>query len=208
MTGKSKPSRSLPAIQVNLDGQAIQLSPEELQALTALREVMERVAKRHNALLVATLVDLVAVRFDDDREAAKDLQGVAGKAAAGKDKTAVSVAALRTRTAPLSGRVSELALLATINSWPVVERLWWDFLPTLRSTVLNLSLLEDICGRKMSSIRAGARNLSEHLQELSPILKEVSDCLAREQPLEFSDVLELRLVPWLAGLSAFLHQTE
>jgi hypothetical protein len=208
VTGKSKPSRSLPGIQVNLDGQPVQLSPEELQCLTALRETLERVAKRNNALLVAMLIDLVAVRFDDEVTATKEVLSSTTKAANGKEKSAVSVAALRSRATPLLARASELALLATINSWPVVERLWWDFLPTLRSMVLNLSLLEDICGKRIASIKAGGRSLSEHLQELSPILKEVSECLAREQPMEFSDVIELRLAPWLSGLSAFLQKTE
>jgi hypothetical protein len=112
------------------------------------------------------------------------------------------------RLQPLARRLEELALLATINDWPHIERLWLDLLPDLRGTVMDLGVLEDVYGADLRHVRLQDRTLAMHLEALTGILKELSACLAAEKPLDLSDVLERRLAPWIKELEAFLLQLK
>jgi len=114
------------------------------------------------------------------------------------------VDALRARLGHLRERVEELALLATINEWPAVERIWWTLLPELRSSLLNVSILAEA----QIGIPLTKAELSIQLNELERILKNLSDCLARESCLQFSDLLDGRLSPWLWNLDVVLIKTR
>jgi len=114
------------------------------------------------------------------------------------------VDALRARLRHLRERVEELALLATINEWPPVERVWWALLPELRGSLLNVSLLAEA----QTGIPLTKAELSIQLGELDRILMNLGDCLACENCLQFSDTLDGRLSPWLWNLDTVLVKPD
>jgi len=169
-----------------------------------VRRRLDQLAQRKERILIGLSIDAVAIPAlplpTQASAVAEAPSGLAG------DPPVVADLVWRVRRClpRLRERTEELALLATINEWPMVERLWRRLLPDLKAVVANLGLLQEC--PTAAGVPAAARTvgLLEHLERLSAILVQLSHGLARENALELSDLLDQRLAPWLGELERLL----
>ena len=203
MNTKPKPDGALPSVKVTLNGRPVVLGSDELSSLGELKACLERLARRHERVLVGLSIEATAICQTGEKSKPEASSPTPPKPPIAPELTEKVMDALRARLGHLRERVEELALLATINEWPAVERMWWTLLPELRGSLLNVTLLADA----QSGIPLTKAELSIQLNELERILKNLSDCLAFENCLQFSDILDGRLSPWLWNLDAVLVKT-
>lgn len=105
----------------------------------------------------------------------------------------------------LAHEVNEAAVLVLINDWTVARSLWLNLLPAFKTPMLGLGFLKDLWGVSVDEITSGPGSFREHWEVLDGILSDAERLLrGQEDVIAFSQLLELRLGPWLERNLVFL----
>jgi hypothetical protein len=115
------------------------------------------------------------------------------------------IASARRQIRVLSREVNEAAVLVLINEWSVARSLWLNLLPAFKTPMLGLGFLKDLWGVSVDEITSGPGSFREHWEVLDGILSDAERMLrGQEDIIGFSQLLELRLGPWLERNLVFL----
>jgi hypothetical protein len=99
------------------------------------------------------------------------------------------------QTARAAEEVQSAISTVLINDIETSRELWWKLAATLKSPLLTLSLLPEVTGRaSLGQLRKW------QLQQLAWVIRDVDDTCRGEETRALSDVLERRVLPWLATL--------
>ncbi len=107
----------------------------------------------------------------------------------------------------ISAEIDRTSVLVLINEWPVARTLWLNLLPSFRTPMLGLGFLKDLWGISVDEVTSGPGSFREHWEILQGILADAERILAgQEDVIAFSQLLELRLGPWLERNLVFLDR--
>ncbi len=117
------------------------------------------------------------------------------------------VSSARRQIKSLIARVDEASLLVLINEWPVARSLWLNLVPAFKTPMLGLGFLKDLWGVSIDEITSGPGSFRDHWEVLNGILSDAERSLrGQEDTIGFSQLLELRLGPWLERNLDFLDR--
>ena len=117
------------------------------------------------------------------------------------------ISSARRQIKSLIARVDEASLLVLINEWPVARSLWLNLVPAFKTPMLGLGFLKDLWGVSIDEITSGPGSFRDHWEVLNGILSDAERSLrGQEDTIGFSQLLELRLGPWLERNLDFLDR--
>ncbi len=116
------------------------------------------------------------------------------------------LASARRQILSLIAEVDAASMLVLINDWPVARSLWLNLAPAFRTPMLGLGFLKDLWGVSIDEITSGQGSFREHWELLGGIVSDGERILGGEEDIiGFSQLLELRLGPWLGRNLDFLE---
>ncbi len=117
------------------------------------------------------------------------------------------IAGARRQIRILIAEVNEAAVLVLINDWPIARSIWLNLLPAFKTPMLGLGFLKDLWGVSIDEITSGPGSFREHWEMLDGILADGERMLrGDEDTIALSQLLELRLGPWLGRNLDFLDR--
>jgi len=114
------------------------------------------------------------------------------------------------QTQSVRDNVEAAVTLVLINDGKVARELWWNLARQIKDPVLTLSLLPDhLCGP--ASGGASLKQLRKwQLEQIAVIIRDVGAVSNTGSPIQISDALENRVLPWLIKMSELIqlwHET-
>ncbi len=192
-------------LQVILDGKRLTVPPQAASSFRELFSYLEQMAIQGQRVLSSVCVDGIEVRSPGLKAAWEPFQQVEANTISFQDLGHHVVSVAREQVGNLLSRVEAVHMVVLINDWPVAQRLWWELVPDFKTPMLELSFLQELWGDRLRDFRVGTQSLAEHWDQIGQIQAELELTLQRRNDLvEFSDLLERRLLPWLRDLHCAL----
>ena len=196
-------------IQITLDGQSIALPQECKRSLRDIFSYLEQLAVQQDRILASVSVDGTTVAAPCLQSPSQTFQQIEANSISLNDLGSHVLLVARDQVQQLLSRVEAIQMLVLINDWPVAQQLWCDLVPDFKTPMLELSFLQELWGERLSATKIGDKSLAQHWDQIGRIQAEVELVLTRRQDiLDFSDILEKRLLPWLKLLLSFLNQLQ
>lgn len=194
---------------VMLDGETLFVPKELAVSLDHLVGFLESTAMDRGRILASVLVDGLPLEVLLANNATMGFQRVAAVTMSPADLGAQVVLSARDSVERLVREVDERIVMVLINDWPVVGRLWLDLTPGLRTPMLGLGFLKELWGLSLDELRVGEATFLDHWERLQGIIDDAERLLrGREDVIAFSQLLELRLKPWLERTLTFLDRLD
>lgn len=197
-------------IQVELDGDRVEL-PEEVEgSLVSIRAYLEFLALQNRRVLSGFVVDGIDLR---------QVSGGIGEEFESIQADTITFEQLSHRLVDtacrqlhrLSEEMAKAVLQVMINDRDPLYRQWKRWEPQFRNPLISLGFLRELWGSEVDDVKVGGHTLAEHLEELNPLLCEVDaiflateHCWIDEDAMALSAMLEEQLVPWLKMLEVYL----
>ncbi len=196
---------SLPhsGIDVKLDGLSVEIPPER-HSLSGICAYLESMALRRQRILCSLIVDGEPLDLTQPSGRIKTFSSVEAETMGLSDVPVQLVKAALQQTIFVRDHVQAAVELVLINEVQSAKELWWELALALKEPLLTLSLLpEGICGPAEG--QASLMQLRKwQLQQLGSVIEDVNKVCECDNPLLLSDVLEIRVLPWLQNLQDFL----
>lgn len=196
---------SLPhsGIDVKLDGLTVEIPPER-HSLSGICAYLESMALRRQRILCSLVVDGEPLDLTQPSNRVKTFSNIEAETMGLNDVPVQLIKAALQQTIFVREHVQAAVELVLINEGQSAKELWWELSLALKEPLLTLSLLpEGICGH--SEGQASLMQLRKwQLQQLGSVIEDVNKVCECDNPLLLSDVLEIRVLPWLENLQDFL----
>jgi hypothetical protein len=194
---------------VMLDGETLVVPKESVGSLDSLVRFLETTATERGRILASVLVDGLPLDVLLASNATTGFQRVAAATMSPADLGTEVVLSARQSVEKLVKDVDEMIVTVLINDWPVVRRLWLDLTPGLRTPMLGLGFLKELWGLPLEELRVGEATFLDHWERLQGIIEDAERVLrGREDVVAFSQLLELRLKPWLERTLTYLDRLD
>ncbi len=192
-----------------LDGETLVVPKESVGSLDSLVRFLETTATERGRILASVLVDGLPLDVLLASNATTGFQRVAAATMSPADLGTEVVLSARQSVEKLVKDVDEMIVTVLINDWPVVRRLWLDLTPGLRTPMLGLGFLKELWGLPLEELRVGEATFLDHWERLQGIIEDAERVLrGREDVVAFSQLLELRLKPWLERTLTYLDRLD
>lgn len=192
-----------------LDGEMLVVPKESVGSLDSLVRFLETTATERGRILASVLVDGLPLDVLLASNATTGFQRVAAATMSPADLGTEVVLSARQSVEKLVKDVDEMIVTVLINDWPVVRRLWLDLTPGLRTPMLGLGFLKELWGLPLEELRVGEATFLDHWERLQGIIEDAERVLrGREDVVAFSQLLELRLKPWLERTLTYLDRLD
>jgi hypothetical protein len=209
MKRRDDENRTQPSVQVLLDGEPVALSGETLESLAAVRAQLEMIALRQDRVLADLLVDGIAVSLPHAAAWSKSFRKVQANTITFSELGKHMAETAARQVTELQGRVEDISTVVLINEWPNVQLLLQEMEFELRTMLIVISFLHELCGPVLAGIRLEGQSLTDHLDKLGMIRSRLLAAQQTRDEFAISNTLELRLAPWLYQLGKFLtHVNE
>lgn len=196
--------RSQPSVQVLLDGEPVALSGETLESLAAVRAQLEMIALRQDRVLADLLVDGIAVSLPHAATWSKSFHKVQANTITFSELGKHMAETAARQVMELQSRVEEMSTVVLINEWANVQLLMQEMEFELRTLLIVISFLHELCGTVLAGIQLDDQSLTDHLDKLGMIRSRLLAAQQGRDEFALSNVLELRLAPWLYQLGRYL----
>jgi hypothetical protein len=194
---------------VMLDGEMLDVPKEAIGSLDSVVRFLESAAMDRGRILSSVLVDGLPLDVLLANNATTTFQRVAAATMSPVDLGTEVVLSARQSVERLAREVESMVLTVLINDWPVVRRLWLDLTPGLRTPMLGLGFLKELWGLPLEELRVGEATFLDHWERLQGITDDAERLLrGGEDVVGFSQLLELRLKPWLERTLTFLDRLD
>ncbi len=185
------------------------LSGDSLESLAAVRAQLEMIALRQDRVLADLLVDGIAVSLPHAATWSKSFSKVQANTITFSELGKHMAETASHQVMELHKRVEDTSTLVLINEWPNVQLLMQEMEFELRTLLIVISFLHELCGAVLSEVRLDDQSMTDHLDRLGMIRSRLLAAQQARDEFALSNVLELRLAPWLYQLSRFLtHVNE
>jgi hypothetical protein len=192
-----------------LDGETLVVPKESIGSLDSLVRFLETTATERGRILASVLVDGLPLDVLLANNATTGFQRVAAATMSPADLGTEVVLNARQAMEKLGHDVDLAVVTVLINDWPVVRRLWLNLTPGLRTPMLGLGFLKELWGLPLEELRVGEATFLDHWERLQGIIEDAERLLrGREDVVAFSQLLELRLKPWLERTLTYLDRLD
>jgi hypothetical protein len=192
-----------------LDGETLVVPKESIGSLDSLVRFLETTATERGRILASVLVDGLPLDVLLANNATTGFQRVAAATMSPADLGTEVVLNARQAMEKLGRDVDLAVVTVLINDWPVVRRLWLNLTPGLRTPMLGLGFLKELWGLPLEELRVGEDTFLDHWERLQGIIEDAERLLrGREDVVAFSQLLELRLKPWLERTLTYLDRLD
>ena len=197
---------SVPGVQVTLDGKPVELAIHQGRSLQAIRTHLEALALRRGRVLFALSVNGKPVSLGRPVSLFKTFHKVVARTVGFNQLGFQLIAVAEAQVDGLHERIEQLSLQIMINDWTKAEELWHEIMPELKDPLLTLSFIPNVIELLPNGQEIGARAIKRFSEELVVILEAIDLILARQELLEFSNVLENQLLPWLRSVGHCIYR--
>lgn len=211
MTPGNQPSSNPQGPSIKLDGQPIAIaSALKPNSLSEIVTQLERLAIQQDRVLCSLSINGIPVPLPAESLPHQPIRLVEANSIPIRAFAQQIIHAVREKIFVLEEQVHAILLLVLINEIGFARRAWGHLLPSFKAPLYQLSLLEELKNRAIEPLQQLSRNLKEHWNLIDGIHAQLDLVLhgedAEQARLEFSDVLDRRLLPWLAELNRHLSQ--
>lgn len=192
-----------------LDGRALSVPASAAVSLPGLLTFLETTAVAQGRVLASVLVDGLPLDVILANNATMGFQRVAAATMSPRQLGLQVMRDARDGLRSLVRKVDKAAMLVLINDWPVARRLWLDVTPGLRTPMLGLGFLKELWGLPLDQLKVGEATFQDHWERLQGIIEDAERLLrGREDVIGLSQLLELRLKPWLERTLTYLDRLD
>lgn len=192
---------------VKLDGRVLPLPPEALQSMGTLIASVERLALKRQRVLSLIRVDGRTLPFPGAVKELNTLQTIDVISVSFEQRSREILDQLLRRLEALEEQLVDTALVVMINPLPAVLGVWANFVAQLRSILLEVGLLEELCRVSLAGVFLGGKSVADHLNEIGSIQAAAELLLKNEDGIPaFSDLLEHEMAAWVRMLALLLKR--
>jgi hypothetical protein len=206
MASSKKVSERVRPVKIYLDGKAVTLPVETTNSLAAIRSHLELLALRQDRVLSALIVDGESVNLQQPpvlREGFRQVQAQSvGFGELGQELAGTAVG----QTLAVYDRTQIAVALVLINSWAGASRMVQGLQADLRTLLIVMSFLQELCGAQFVNTIVNDLPLAQHWSNFGLIQQQIQAAVGQRSNLAVSDALERYLAPWLLRLSAYLKK--
>jgi hypothetical protein len=197
------------AFRVDLDSEIKTLSGKSLKALLGLFAHLENLGLRNGQCRDSALGGDRSATLHEVLAKSQPFGAARLKRPCFRDLGRQVISAAKAQVLDLGARNQKLQSLVLINSWPVAEQLWSEFLPDCKTPLFMLSFLEDLWGINPGQSESNSHALARHWHRFILIQAEIENLMSQRQSLlELSNALELHLGTWLEGFGKLLEKLD
>lgn len=194
---------------VMMDGQTLTVPKDAIGSLHAVVGFLEATALERGRVLASVLVDGLPLDVLLANNSTTAFQRVAAATMSPVELGNEVVQNAREAVQRLVLQVDEMVVTVLINEWPAVRRCWLDLTPGLRTPMLGLGFLKELWGLPLDQLKVGEATFPDHWERLQGIIEDAERLLrGREDVIAFSQLLELRLKPWLERTLTYLDRLD
>ncbi|HEY5041987.1 MAG TPA: hypothetical protein VIK53_08285 [Verrucomicrobiae bacterium] len=191
-------------IAISLDGTPVAV-PSERNSLNSIRCYLETLALEKQRVLCALNVDGQAANLALPLAHGGGFVRVEAESVALDESFLLLLNTARQQAGQARECVETALTLVLINTGNVARELWWNIARQLKEPILTLSLLPDhLCGP--ASSRAPLKQLRKwQLEQVAVIIRDVDQACRIGDPIQISNALENRVLPWLQKLGELIQ---
>lgn len=200
-----------PDIQIELDGQQVDLPLQVASSLISIRAYLEFLALQQRRVLSGFIVDGIELRQLPEDAQTSRFRHVRADTITFEQLSRRLIETACRQLHQLANQIESRTLRLLISDWRQIHRQWQEWLPQFRTPLISLGFLRELWGEAVDDIHIGDHTLAAHLDQLNPLLCEAEALLLAaedhwtdEDAIQLSDLLEERLVPWLKVLELYL----
>ena len=200
--------------RVTLDGQSVKPPEWVCGSVPALQAYLEGVAAQNDRVLWSLHVDGAKICLS--RSLAPAIRQVQASTISLDEFCQHLVASGQAKVKALQEAIESAVLTVVINDWSAARQLWRQWQPLLREPLYALDTVRELVqSRVPASVPSSL--LTRRIDEIGNINAQVESLFlefssrddATEGLVEFSEILEQRLIPWLHNVSdafAWFHE--
>jgi len=191
-------------VAISLDGTPVAV-PSERNSLNSIRCYLETLALEKQRVLCALNVDGQAANLALPLPPGGRFSRVDAESVALDESFLLLLKTALQQTAEARECVETALTLVLINTSGVARELWWSIARQLKEPILTLSLLPDhLCGP--ANGRAPLKQLRKwQLEQVAAIIRDVDQACHIGDPIQISNALENRVLPWLQKLGELIQ---
>lgn len=195
--------------KVILDGRVVPVPGNILGSVSAVRDFLEVITLHQERLLTGFVVDGVDGRHPGDLKSTDGrFSLIRAESKSFFDLGKQMMSQVRHQVQALKKHVEGAMLQVVINEWAVVEKLWREWQPDLKSPKSVIGYLKKLCGARVEELMIAGRPLADHMGDFPQIWDELIAAISAEDPIRFSDGLEHAYLPWLDRFIRYLELLE
>ena len=192
--------------EIFLDGIPVEL-PSGCRLLSTVRAYLETLALQNQSVLCALTVDGLALNLGMPLPNLDKFSRVEAESVGLEDSECLLLKIALQQIEHVRESVETTMTLVLINNGNVARELWWNLALQLKGPIMTLGLLPEPAtgGASFKKIRKW------QLEQMAGIIREVGRACRTGDTLFISDVLEKRVLPWLARLENLIslcHETN
>jgi hypothetical protein len=197
---------SLPdgAVEVKLDGIPLEI-PADRHSLGGICSYLESIALRQQRILCALAVDGQPINLTQPPDDTRSFASIEAETMGLNEVPVQLIRAALQQTIAVRERVQSAVELVLINDRERARELWWNLSLALKEPLLTLSLLPEGAYGVTEGQASFAQLRKWQLQQLGAVIQDVSAACEWNNALVLSDILEVRVLPWLDKLLASLN---
>ncbi len=194
---------SEPGLEVVLDGKRLHL-PTDRRSLVAIRSYLETIALEQQRFLCAFRVDGRPIRPGENLSRRDGFSRIEGKTIDLAHLPLQMIRTARHQVARIRAQVNAAIPLVLVNAPGPGREHWWKLARDLKQPLLTLSLMTPSTSTTPNGTASLVQLRRWQLQQLAALIREVDESCWSENPIDLSNALEKRVVPWLDALRATL----
>lgn len=197
-------------MRVELDGASVVLPEQMKSSLVAIRAYLEFLALQKRRVLSGFVVDGIDLRqLSSGRD--NGFQTILADTITFEQLSHRLVDTACRQLHKLSEEMNDAVLRVLISERQIIRRQWKQWGPQVRNPMVSLGFLRELWGAQVDDVMIGGLTLTEHLDDLNPLLCEVDAIFLSpehawvdEDAMAISAMLEDQLIPWLKMFEVYL----
>lgn len=192
-------------IKIILDGRLIRVPEDARGSLASIRDFLEVVAMHQERTLSRFAVDGFLFDLKAKSFPPREFREIRAESTSFMEisRQMIHQACLDLHNVKSLAQTASAQIL--INDWPQIQKQWRDWLPELKSPLLILQSIQELCGRRIDELTVDGITLAAQRRRFPIVLGALQQTYQRANILDLSEALDHMYLPWLESLLAFLE---
>lgn len=192
-------------VRVILDGRVIKIPEDIRESATAIRDFLEVVAMHQERTLTRFSIDGMPVNLKSKQYQNGRFGLIQAESTSFFELGRQMIFKARNQVDSVRSLVQSATTQIIINDEDGMESLWKKWLPELKSPMLVIKYLKELCGKRVDELILDGKSLHTHLRRFPEIWQIIEATFNNKSAVEVSDVLEHVYLPWIERLVEYMN---